>query len=254
MFTMMKHVAVVNPQKPASPQPTRRERTRAATRAEILEAARRLLIEGGTERVTLRGIAGELGMTAPALYRYFDSREALLGELCNQIYDELADVLLAARDHDPRRSLKKRFLVTSQAFRNWALEHRPEFGLLFGAPVPGVLADPTDNNPQTNRGARFGQVWLDLFVELSRANPVAATDGADLDPRLRKHLAEYREQIGGVIPIGTIMVYLSCWIRLYGAVAIEAFGHVSFALQGGAADAMFDNLMHELTIKLGLTH
>jgi AcrR family transcriptional regulator len=250
---MMKHVAVVNPQKPASPQPTRRERTRAATRAEILEAARRLLIEGGTERVTLRGIAGELGMTAPALYRYFDSREALVGELCNQIYDELADVLLAARDHDPRMSLKRRFLVTSHAFRNWALQHRPEFGLLFGAPVPGVLDDGAAP-PETSRGARFGQVWLELFVELSRTNPVAATDGADLDPRLREHLAEYREQIGGIIPIGTIMVYLSCWIRLYGAVAIEAFGHVSFALQDGAADAMFDSLMQELTIKLGLKH
>src|SRR5256885_17220990 len=172
MFTMMTVVAVVNPQKPAGAQPTRRERTRAATRSEILQAARRLLIEGGTERVSLRGIAGELGMTAPALYRYFDSREALLGELCNQLYDELADVLLAARDHDLHAPPKLRFLVTSHAFRTWALEHRPEFGLLFGAPVPGVLVGQSINtDPESNRGLRVGQGRRELFVELWRQHP-----------------------------------------------------------------------------------
>src|SRR5215475_13287072 len=98
MFTIMGRVTAVNPDSPDRSQPTRRERARASTRAEILEAARRLLIDGGAERVTVRGIANELGMTAPALYRYFDSRETLLGALCNNLYDELADVLFAARD------------------------------------------------------------------------------------------------------------------------------------------------------------
>lgn len=248
-------VSTVNPEKAAGAQPTRRERTRAATRAEILDAARRLLIEGGTERVTLRGIAGELGMTAPALYRYFDSREALIGALCDQLYDELADVLVAARDKDTDAPLKQRFLVTSHAFRTWALAHRPEFGLLFGAPVPGVMVvEPTAATPNADRGQRFGGVWLELFVELWRHNPVDVASDRQIDPRLRKHLAKYRDQIGPVLPLGAIVLYLSCWVQLYGTVATEAFGHLSFALEGGAADAMFDGLMHELAGKLGLTH
>src|SRR6266516_180026 len=82
-------------------QLSRRERVRAATRAEILLAARDLLVAGGTEDVTLRGIAAKLGITAPALYRYFDSREQLLGALRNSIYHELADTLAAARDAVP---------------------------------------------------------------------------------------------------------------------------------------------------------
>jgi AcrR family transcriptional regulator len=251
---MMGAVAAVNPEKTATSQPTRRERTRAATRVEILDAARRLLVDGGAERVTLRGIAGELGMTAPALYRYFDSREALLGELCKQLYDELADVLVTARDKDPKAPLKQRFLVTSHAFRTWALGHRPEFGLLFGAPIPGVLVHTDDSAPDSDRGQRFGQVWLELFVELWQQNPVKVPADRQLDPRLRKHLAAYWDQIGPVLPLGAIVLYLSCWVQLYGAVATEAFGHLSFALEGGAADAMFDGLMHELAAKLGLEH
>lgn len=248
-------MTAVNPVSGGASQPTRRERARAATQAEILESARRLLIEGGAERVTLRGIAAELGLTAPALYRYFDSRETLLGALCNSLYDELADVLLAARDHEPRARLKKRFLVTSFAFRKWALDHRAEFGLLFGAPIPGVLVDKhLDADPAGNRGMRFGQVWLELFVELWRRHPVPVREPHQLDPRLRKQLAEYHEQIGNVVPLGALVLYLSCWVQLYGAVATEAFGHLNFALHDGDAEALFRDLMQELAAKLGLTH
>jgi AcrR family transcriptional regulator len=244
----------VNPVPAESTQPTRRERAHAATRAEILEAARRLLIQGGAERVTVRGIATEVGMTAPALYRYFGGREELLGALCTSLYEELADALYEARDRDPDATLKQRFLITSFAFRKWALEHRPEFGLLFGAPIPGVLVDIHINpDPAANRGMRFGQVWLELFAELWRQHPVPVPDADDLDPRLRDQLAEYYEQIGRIVPLGAVVLYLSCWVQLYGAVATEAFGHLNFALHDGDAEALFDDLMRELAAKLGLT-
>jgi AcrR family transcriptional regulator len=252
---MIADVTAVNPGSPARSQPTRRERARAATRVEILEAARRLLIDGGTERVTLRGIANELGLTAPALYRYFDSREALLGALCNSLYDELADALLAARDEDPKAPLKQRFLVTSFAFRQWALDHRAEFGLLFGAPIPGVMVDQhLETDPAENRGLRFGQVWLELFAELWREHPVSVPKPHQLDPQLREQLAGYHEQIGRIVPIGAVVLYLSCWVQLYGAVATEAFGHLNFAIPDGNGEALFNDLMGELAVKLGLKH
>ena len=234
-------------------QPTRRQRARAATRAEILAAARALLVAGGVEEVTLRGIAAELGMTAPALYRYFDSRERLLAELINGLYEELADVLEEGRDAVPRSALKRRFLATSDAFRGWALDHRPEFGLLFGAPIPGV-PDRTERQAlDSDRGQRFGQIWLDLFVELWQKYPDAVPADGDVDPALRRQLAGYHERVGKIVPIGALALYLSCWMRLYGAVATEAFGHLDFALPGGA-DALFHDLMRETAQRLGLTH
>ena len=43
-------------------------------------------------------------------------------------------------------------------------------------------------------------------------------------------------------------------MRLYGAVATEAFGHLNFALRDGDAEALFGDLMHEMAERLGLKH
>ncbi len=177
MFTMLRLVTAVK-----SSSDSRRDRNRAATRAQIVAAARELLVAGGIEAVTVRAIAAELGMTAPALYRYFDSREALLSELIDALYDELADAL----DRGPRRraarGLADRFMSTSFCFRQWALGHRAEFGLLFGAPLPGVGGRLAERPASEDRGARFGQVWLELFVQLWQENPPAIPDSG-ADPR-----------------------------------------------------------------------
>ena len=68
---------------------TRRDRMRAATVDEIIQTARRLLVESGPEAMSLRAIAREMGMTAPGLYRYFDSHEELLRHVCASIFTEL---------------------------------------------------------------------------------------------------------------------------------------------------------------------
>ena len=249
---MLTAVTEVNPiSRPASPR-THRQRRREATRDEILEAARRLLVQSGLEQVTLRGIAAELGMTAPALYRYFASREALLESLIDTLYDELADILLAVRDADARGTLKAQFVATSREFRRWALTHRPEFGLLFGAPLPGVPTKDVGTAP--DRGMRFGHVWLELFAKLSRQHPEVVPDGRRVDPQLRRQLRDYHELIGRAVSIGTLELFLSCWMRLYGAVATEAFGHLNFALSDGDAEALFEGLLGELADRLGLAH
>ena len=58
--------------------PTRRDRVRAETVREIKQTARRVLVEQGPNGLALRAVAREMGMTAPALYRYFTSREHLI--------------------------------------------------------------------------------------------------------------------------------------------------------------------------------
>src|SRR5260370_38216412 len=67
---------------------SRRDRLRAATTAEILQTARRLLVESGPEAVSLRAIAREMGMTAPGLYRYFGSHEELIRHVIAGIFTE----------------------------------------------------------------------------------------------------------------------------------------------------------------------
>src|SRR5581483_344248 len=81
----------------AGPEPgaahplSRRDRLRAATTEEILSTARRLLVAGGPDNLSLRAIAKEMGMTAPGLYRYFGSLEELRRHLSATLFTELAE-------------------------------------------------------------------------------------------------------------------------------------------------------------------
>src|SRR5262250_3753595 len=90
--------------------PSRRDRVRAATTQEIIQTARKLLVQDGPEAVSLRAIAREMGMTAPALYRYFGSHEELLRHVVASIFTEIAQYVqdgihaaaeLAGPDLDP---------------------------------------------------------------------------------------------------------------------------------------------------------
>jgi AcrR family transcriptional regulator len=65
-------------------------------RREILDAARALLLEEGPDAVTLGSVSGRLGMTKPALYHYFPSKEALTRSLVAALIDEEVDELEAA--------------------------------------------------------------------------------------------------------------------------------------------------------------
>jgi AcrR family transcriptional regulator len=76
----------------------RNERRRDQTRAEILETARGVVLKSGLAGFTLSAVADELALTKPALYYYFDSKEALLFELLLREWVEAATEVEAAVD------------------------------------------------------------------------------------------------------------------------------------------------------------
>jgi AcrR family transcriptional regulator len=80
----------------------RNERRRDQTRAEILETAREVVLRSGLAGFTLAEVADELGLTKPALYYYFDSKEALLFELLLREWVEAATEVQAAVDKTER--------------------------------------------------------------------------------------------------------------------------------------------------------
>lgn len=243
----MKGVHVLSVHTPAmsAPSTTRRERVRAETTAEIKAAARRHLVAHGVSGVQLRAVARDLGMTAPALYRYFDSHEALLASLVGDLYCELADLVEAAAAPD-KGDLHERLLGAGHAFRRWSVDHPAEFALLFGSPIPGV--DVTEGQPEHAHARRFGQAFGALFAEMWQRQPFPVPE--HLDPVMEAHLLEYADHVGVTLPPAAIAVFLSCWIRLYGAVTMEVFGHVSFALSD--AEPLFEYELNGLCQTLGL--
>jgi AcrR family transcriptional regulator len=64
-----------------TPRIARRERRREHSRAEILEATRRVLLREGIAATTLDAVAKEVGVSKTAIYYYFASKEALLFEV-----------------------------------------------------------------------------------------------------------------------------------------------------------------------------
>lgn len=70
------------------------------TRARILAVARELFAERGAQQTSLRDIADKLGITKPALYYHFDSREALLASIVEPLLVDM-DAFIRAREPGP---------------------------------------------------------------------------------------------------------------------------------------------------------
>ncbi|HEX9890403.1 MAG TPA: TetR/AcrR family transcriptional regulator [Nitriliruptorales bacterium] len=81
-------------------------------RDEILLAAGRLFAEHGYERTTTGDIAEEVGLTQPAIFYHFDSKEQLFHELANTTVDEpLAELeAIAATEASPAAQLHRQIV------------------------------------------------------------------------------------------------------------------------------------------------
>lgn len=198
-----------------------RERTHAATTARIVAAARALLVRRG--EVTLRAVARELGMTAPALYRYAASHEDLVRMVALAIDTDVAERITAASDRQPADDALARLLAATVAFRTWALENRQEFSLVFtNVDVECVR----DLQASASTGLKFSELLFALWAE--QQFPVPALD--DLDPGLAEILRDplVPADLSGVPDEmrGLVWVLERAWSRLYGTVTLEVFGHV----------------------------
>lgn len=223
--------------------PSRRERIAEVTREDLSAAARALLIEGGVEAVTVRAVAARAGMTAPAIYRYFTNREALLTRVIADILGELVVHLQEiGRDED---TAVGRLQQTSRAFRHWALDHRIEFGLIFGAPQQGV-----DSSCDLPEGARFEQVWFGLFTAVAEdCRPEAWP--LPLTASEQEWVAVFNAQVGRDVDPALAMRFLYAWQEIYGSVCTEAFGLLSWAVDD--AGGLFEARLMQVGRDLGLT-
>ena len=233
----------------------RHARVRAATTGEIKETARRILVAEGPDAVSLRAIAREMGMTAPALYRYFSSHQDLIRHVAADIFTEVAADIHAAVHRAGEASggdMTEKLVAACREFRRWSLANREKFGLLFGTPVPGLTALHQPDDVLDHCAARFSGTFFALFLELWGKHPFPIPADSQLDPGLREQLARYRDGLGAGIPLGAGLVFLRCWVRLYGMVSLEVFGHLGFALED--ASAMFELTLSELAGLIGLEY
>jgi AcrR family transcriptional regulator len=79
-----------------------KRRSTAIRKQQIIDAARKLIIKKGSEHLTVRAMAKEVGLTEAAIYRHFKSKREILSFLMNHIMDTmLHDVERTANENPP---------------------------------------------------------------------------------------------------------------------------------------------------------
>jgi AcrR family transcriptional regulator len=109
---------------------TRKKRGEGHTRREeILLAAKKLFLREGYEATTIRRIADEVGVSAPALYLYFKDKEAIMVALCDQTFG----LLLENFSQLEKESLPpvERLRHCGEAYVRFGLENPQEYWLTF---------------------------------------------------------------------------------------------------------------------------
>lgn len=112
----------------------RRAQRHADTRAEVLEQVWRLAAEQGLGGWSLRDVAEAVGMRAPSLYGYFDSKNAVYDAMFGQGYAQLlAQIDAAPRPDDPIEMVR----VAAHVFFDFCVEDPARHALLFLRTLPG---------------------------------------------------------------------------------------------------------------------
>ncbi|GAA2205974.1 TetR/AcrR family transcriptional regulator [Nonomuraea monospora] len=116
---------------------TPRQRYREQVRREIKQAA--LAQISGGEELNVTAVARRLGMTGPALYKYFAGRDRLLAELVDDGLGELAAAVRQAGTATAESGPRERLHALARAFFDWAVAHPGLYRLVASAPtLPGV--------------------------------------------------------------------------------------------------------------------
>jgi len=111
-----------------------------ATRAALLDAAERLLAEGGPDAVSVRSTADAIGTSTRAVYSAFGSKAALIEGLAARGYGYLADLVGAVpRTDDPAADLVRAGI---DGFRDFATTRPHLFRLTFDRPRSEVYLRP----------------------------------------------------------------------------------------------------------------
>lgn len=158
---------------PRTAPTTARGRAKAERRAALLEAAAHLFARRGFEGVSLEDLGSAVGVSGPAVYRHFDSKQAVLAALLTGASERL---LVGGRE-----------VVERHADDDDALRSLIAFHTRFALAEPDVIRvqdrDLAALSPADRASVRdLQRTYVDLWVAvLARLRP--ATDAAEL--RLR---------------------------------------------------------------------
>jgi AcrR family transcriptional regulator len=177
--------------------------------ARIVAVARAELTEG--DGVSLRRVAGRLGISAPALYRYIVSREQLLDLVVDAVDADIADRVAAVIGALPKSDRGEAMTAALTTFRSWALANHAEFSLVLG-----------QSDARTGGSRRGGQSRL--------VNHILGLGPKGCDRRAHDCDECSRAQV--------------LLAQAFGVICLEAFGHVDYRVV--ECGALFEGVTSQL--------
>lgn len=215
---------------------SRRERARLATIEEIKATALELMKETGTTDIRFTEIARVMGMTAPALYRYFADRDELLTALIADGYDALGRYIAERLAPVPEDDLAARWEAAAGGYRDWARDEPQQFALVLGMPVPGYCAP--DEGPTTEAARRAMGQLSDMFVAAAHTGKLRRPLIREVPDAVVTCERVKHDELLGVVPPESFQAMLTVWAMLHGFVSLEAHGHFDW-MDPAARDGLF---------------
>lgn len=183
----------------------------------IKDVAWKQIAEFGAPALSLRAIARELNITAPAIYNYFPDRDALVTALIIDAYTSFGDSQIEARDAVPASDIAGRMRAIGIAYRTWAHTYPQRYQLIFGTPIPGYEGPLLEILPSAARS-------LSALVSVVEQLRVSGKLNVQSFPEVK---AEYKasfetwKQYGGDVDMLSMSVAMVIWARVHGIVSLE---------------------------------
>ena len=188
----------------------------------IKDVAWKQIAEFGAPALSLRAIARELKISAPAIYNYFPDRDALVTALIIDAFTSFGDSQFEARDSVSEDNLVGRFKAIGVAYRKWAHAYPQRYQLIFGTPIPGYEYPVEKVFPSSARSI----MALFSVVESFRATgKLTVNTYPTVKKEYQAHFDLWRSQIGDVHPVSHF-VAMVIWARVHGIVSLEIQGNL----------------------------
>ncbi len=217
------------------------QENRAAKAEQIKGVARHCLANDGAAGLSLREIARRMNESSSALYRYFPTRDALLTALIIDAYNDLGSTAERAWQAAQRKTPTNQFVAVCKAIRSWSLEHRDEFALIFGSPIPNYAAPESTIAPAARIPLVLAHIARSGTIDASNFGPVSLPPRV-LDARLGELLPDMSPD--------QMSRCLMAWSAIFGLLSFELFGH--FVNSVAKSDEYFSSAVYEIARRLGL--
>jgi AcrR family transcriptional regulator len=150
-------------------------RTPRLSRESILDQARTMIVAEGLPQFSLRRLAGRLGVTAPSLYRFFDSKDAIVGAIAESEFAQLIDAIESSGENlaDPIDQIKAQsFAYVERAVASPAL-----FAVMFAYRPPWIAEPELPELPLASKAWQLASVAVEQATadgRLREPDPVLA--------------------------------------------------------------------------------